>query len=361
MADDLLLHAAFGTPERSLAAWNEWSSRRDLGSLDAAHTRLFPAVYRSLRACGIADASIAPAVKEVARSLFVRTELLLREAAGTIEHLRPHGLDPILLKGAALVAGGYMESSARPMSDFDLLVRPSEVHDAASLLGRAGWSESERIDVKLMRHRHATLFRKPEHGCDVHWRLLWESHDLLSDERVRAAAETVSLRGVQVFVPRPEHLLFLVIIHGTRAIHPAVRWIGDALAILKARARDFDWDLFVQEADARGFAFPAGDALSYLARNFGATVPATILRSLQARRTPLGCRSTYFVDPLRPVGRWRAHAASLVMLSLRRPAHLPLRERILWIPQSLRYGLGVRVEQLPFMFVRSMVRKLRRG
>jgi hypothetical protein len=269
--DELLIRAAFAEKGDAVAAWEEWVRGRDLDALDPVELRLLPRVHRNLAGSGV---EVPPVVKQAARAAWVRTRLLLREAAATADLLSKNAIDSILLKGAALAAAF---GEIRPMSDFDLLVRPADVGAAIAVLESAGW----RRDPRPTKLTHAALFQKGESGCDLHWWVLWESRDAAADERFRAEAVTVELDGVAVRVLRPEHQLLHIIIHGTRSYDvTTARWIGDALAVI--RGAEIDWSLLSAEAEARKLAWPVAAALAYLADEFGAPVP----RELTDARRP---------------------------------------------------------------------------
>lgn len=334
--DERLIVAAFGRGERATAAWSEWSRDRDLGALDPGELRLLPPVYHNLRAAGVADEAIATVVKQMTRSMFVRTRLILHDAATVVALLASNGIESMLLKGAALVAGGYIDAVARPMSDFDLLLRPGDAVAAAALLVDDGWESDQRPDRKALFTRHAAVFKKGERSADLHWWALWESPDAAGDERIWRDAESAAVDGVTVRVPRPEHQLMHVIVHGTRAFDTAVRWIGDALSII--RTRDVDWNLFVREADARRVTYPAGEALAYVAEVFGAEVPMTAIEALRARRVSRRQRRLYAPRPASPSIEY---LEALAYVSLAQPKETPFAARLLWIPRNLQYTWGV--------------------
>lgn len=317
-------------------------------------------MYRNLRAAGVADADVAPAVKQMARSLWIRTELLLREAAATVTLLRGRGIDTVLLKGAALVAGGYLDAGARPMSDFDLLVRPGEALAAAALLEEHGWTPAPPLDAKAVAYRHATLFRRNERGCDLHWRVLWESEDFDADERYRAAAEEATLHGTPVRVLRPEHQLLIAIVHGTRRFDTAVRWIGDALAILRARGASFDWQLFAREVRARDLGFPVAEALGYLAETFDAVIPREVLTALAPRRVTRRQRRMYAVGLQRPGDQtWEAVVAIAILSLRRRPRQRSRLTHLMWFPRSLQYAMNLqRLAGVPAAVARRAFKRL---
>jgi hypothetical protein len=293
--------AAFATGSHAVIAWRDWAATKDLNALAAPELRLLPQVYRNLRSAGIPDDEIEDVVKQTTRSLWIRTRLLMRQAAQTIERFSAEGLSPLLLKGAALIARGDTDAQTRYMSDFDLLVREEEAERAYALLMAGGWQPVEPLTAGLLSYRHAMAFHKGEFQCDLHWRPMWDAWDTKSDHRLRALAELQDLDGVPVRVPRASDLLIHLIMHGTRAFDvQSVRWIGDALAMI--RSGSIDWSAVQEEATARQLAYPVGDALRFLREEFAAAIPDEVIRTLQAQPVSRSRRRSHRIDPDEPAG-----------------------------------------------------------
>lgn len=346
MSEELLRRAAFAAPPDAARAWRELS--RTGASFDApGDARLLPAAYRNLRAAGLTDAELPRVMREHARAAAIRSRLALRQAADVVTRLEAAGIAPLLLKGAALIAGGYCEPSARPMSDVDVLVRPGEAAAAVAALRGAGWTGGRAV-ADAVRYRHAALLRRGEWECDLHWWALWESPDPEADERFRRGSERVELLGVPVAILRPEHQLLQVVVHGTRAFEPVRgRWVGDALAVLRHRAGGFDWELLVTDARLRRAERPLADALSYLSEAFAVAVPASALAALQAT----GRRGARLYEPgsqKRP-NPSLAYLRSLLIVAGRREQG----SRMRWLVRNLEHTLGVQgARRLPLALVR---------
>jgi hypothetical protein len=356
--DERLLLAAFGSGERAKAAWHDWSGASDVSTLGIAERRLLPRIYRNLRAAGIADAEIPPLVKQMARSLWVRTRLLLRDASATAGLLASQQLDVLLIKGAGLVAAGYCDAGERPMSDLDLLVHPEDAPRAATLLEEAGWHASSPVDRESLTYLHAAVFKKPDRSCDLHWWTLWDSRDAAADARFWKGAESVTFEGVSVRIPRPEHLILHAIVHGTRSFdRTVVRWIGDVLDVLRARGSDLDWKLFVEEVEARRVAYPVGDALAYLAESFQAPVPVEVIEGLRGRPVPPRRRRLYSARPGLESNESVAFLRALIEQALSQGRETPLLTRVLWFPRNLQYVLGAAtLARLPAAMIRRGMR-----
>jgi hypothetical protein len=352
--DESLLIAAFSRDGRGPAAWNEWSSTHDLSSLDPRELRLLPPVYKGLRGAGVADADISPIVKQMSRSMFVRTRLLLHQAAQTVELLAANGIESVLLKGAALVAGGFIEASARPMADFDVLIRPADAIKATALLREHRWIPRGPIDENVITFLHAALFKKGDTSCDLHWAVFWESRDNAADERMFAAAVNATLDGKRVRIPPAEELLLTIVVHGTRRIDDtSVRWVGDALAVLGGP--DFDWDLFTNIVNSRRLAYPVGDALAYLVETFGAAVPGSVIDAFRAEPVRSWQRRMYKPRPCDP---HNASVLNTMYFYFGTPGDRHVRARLRSIWTALQTFWGVPARHLPAEIMRRGFKKV---
>jgi hypothetical protein len=241
------------------------------------------------------------------------------------------------------------------MSDFDLLVQPGDARRAAGLLAESGWIADGPVDANCVAFRHAVLLKEGDASCDLHWWALWDSRDEEGDARFWRGAENVMLDGVEVRVPRPEHQLLHVVVHGTRAFdETSVRWIGDALALL--RTREIDWPLFVEDVKSRGLTYPIGDALAVLVETFDAAVPADAIATLRAVRVSRKQRRLYAPHP----DARRGHVSFAFLRSL---VDLSRRQRSpLWLVRNLQYVLGVpNLLHLPLALFKRAGRVLRRA
>ncbi len=139
------------------------------------------------------------------------------------------GVEPILLKGAALLATVYAgDPGSRPMNDLDLLVRPHERAPARAGLGRLGF------EAVLSR---GFEFRRGETRIDLHadlWHL--ERRDLA---RFRGRARRVAVESRPVLVPDSTDHCLLVLLHAA-VRHAELRphWVED---LRRLAAGDVDW------------------------------------------------------------------------------------------------------------------------
>lgn len=322
-------------PSRALEAFSAWRRSRDLASLPPSELRMLPLVYRNLRAAGVDEAEIPPLLKEMYRSTWIRTRVLLAEVQRTVESLQSAGIDTLLLKGAALVLGYYRDPGARPMSDFDILVRREDVDAAVQLLGERGWRPLFPVNERSRRVMHAVGFKRGDATCDLHWWVLWESRDESANQSFWS--ESVAIDGGSLRTLRPEHQLLHVILHGTRRFEESQRWIADAMIVLRECTASFDWTFFVRAVEQHAAAFPVGEALEYLSDPLGAVIPAQVIRDLQKRRVSRWRRSLYAVRAQSSVDA-TAYFRAQLDVSLRDRAGGLFPRRVVAAARALQYG-----------------------
>ena len=126
-------------PDRALQAWEELRDHSDvLDKTDQATFRMLPMVYWNLRNTGLEDPALQ-LLRGAYRQSWLRTRLVLRSAQTVIGHLRAAGVEPVALKGSALLATAYPETALQPMHDVDILIPPGRFVRAFDALESAGW------------------------------------------------------------------------------------------------------------------------------------------------------------------------------------------------------------------------------
>ena len=216
--------------------------------------------------------------------------------------LRPHmlallgacnqtGIEPLLLKGAALIAGYYSNASLRPMCDFDLLVHEQDLERAIELLQQLNWrADGDKPIADILRQRrvgHAWQFSLPDHqSCDLHWRPVLRCHAPQVTAFFWETAETVSIDRQTAMIPSVTALLFHVCIHGLQWSWTGhTRWVADALTLLNS-GRPVDWPALTRLGCEANMTVRLRAALAYLAVRFHAPVPQSVLDELAGVASP---------------------------------------------------------------------------
>lgn len=291
---ELLLQAALMEGSKAIDAWTEWNSRVDVDLLERGSQRLLPLLYRNLRAHGVENPALDK-FKGFYRLAWYKNQMLLRNISSLLQCLNDSGIQTMVLKGAALVLQYYNDYGLRPMDDVDVLVRQEHVIPALDLLKKQGlepitelgWKpdlESLKANPdKLLPVKHAIAFMDASgRQFDLHWHVLFECRYERADEDYWVAAEKINLHDITTHVLSPTDQLFHICIHGAlwHSLVP-VRWVADAMMILKTAESDIDWSRLTSHAQGRRLILPLRNALAYLRTILDAPVPSEVLHRLQ--------------------------------------------------------------------------------
>src|SRR5262249_48603567 len=156
----------------------------------------------------------------------------LRELVPLVKEMQATGVEVLLLKGAALLAGLLPDFSLRPMDDVDLLVRRAQLGMALPLMIRHGYRPAAGAPLATV-----TQFDGPgspfvnNRGDEValHWHALHADLRPEADAGFWQGARLGSLFGTAILVPHPADLLLQVCAHASGwSITHGLRWAADA-------------------------------------------------------------------------------------------------------------------------------------
>jgi len=208
------------------------------------------------------------------------------------------GIEPIVLKGAALAYTVYPRPYLRTMGDVDLLLSEEEAVRAAEGLKGAGFFS---VDNEAGVGHHLPPRRA------ARWRLRIELHHHLLPRRnpyaidlhgFRRRSRADSVAGVETQVPAPVDALHLACLHlsySHRYRWFLLRGLTDIVAITTRWASELDWDFFL--------------ALTRASRTHGAAYwPLWLCRDWMGAKVPEQVLSR--LAPMAPIRRLISAAAS---------------------------------------------------
>jgi len=286
-AQELLLRSALLTGPQALEAWQRWKSQHDLveSDLDRGSFRLLPLVYKNLSAQGIEEPHL-PRLKGIYRYWWCSNQDLFYQAAGLLERLHEAGIRTMVLKGAAASVLYYDDTGVRPMADVDVLVPYAQVQAAIECVGRLGWRAATGYIDEEVRYRHSTpMVNDAGREFDLHWHSLREGLQADADDGFWRRSVPLGILHVRSRGLAPADALLHTVVHGMRwNEEPTIRWITDAMAILKSSSDRVDWDALIAEACARRVQLRMVYGLGYLKRTFGAPIPDDAWKRLREAR-----------------------------------------------------------------------------
>jgi hypothetical protein len=360
---NLVLQAIFAQPDAARAAYFSWRGTLDIEQpFDGAVMRLLPLLYLRVLKLGLND-PLMGRLKGVYRRAWSETHALFHGVAPALLLLRDAGIDTMLLKGAPMVICRYRNYGCRPMADVDIAVRFGDVEAAIRALTIAGWTAIAPITPDDLAFRHAMEFRGPDgHMIDLHWHMLLASCCAGADAPFWRGAQPIEFRGIATSAPSPTLALLHTLTHGMEPnIETPIRWIADALTLLRDPQVAVDWPQFSRSAGMLGLSHRVLLALTYLQDCHAQEIPSTALRALtMARRTP--AEALELVVMARRA-RWPrpvlVDRCMLIVAEFCRLARLRSSlAAVVMIPNFVRYRLGIVSWR---GFVRNRLWRLKQG
>jgi hypothetical protein len=269
-----VLAACFGREPAARQALDELADSGDAAALGPLLYRRWPAAKHR-------------AVEEGRRAYLT----LWRQNGERLEHLAAvlsrfggRGIRCLVLKGAALAVRYYRDAGVRAMRDFDLLIRDCELETAIALLEEAGYRAEGGLSgsdiARRARVGHAWQFSLGDRqSCDLHWRPVVRCYSPEVERLFWEGAEKCSFGGAEAGVLGPTDQLFHVCAHGLQwDWHPQVRWVADALTVLR---EPVDWKRLKTLACEAWMRVRLARALRYLRDRWEAAVPEEMPAELE--------------------------------------------------------------------------------
>lgn len=246
-----------------------------------------PLFYRGLAATGLSEQAPAEEVSRL-RTAFVASDARFRGSIepalhGALSTLGAAGIQPVVLKGAALAYTAYPDPALRPMTDLDLLVRREELDVASRLLLGSGFHlHPDHVDSEHHLRPHFTTGGRV--GLEIHHELIHVPNDFLVETSgVRARSVAVTIRDLQARALSPEDGLHLTCVHagfGHSYGWYLLRSFADVLAIILSTGPMLDWGRFATLVEQSRTAGAVYWVLTWSREWLGAPVPYEVLSAM---------------------------------------------------------------------------------
>ena len=287
VGQEQVLDMAIG-PEMLVAeTFATWAAGVDLsGYFEMATFRLLPLIYRRLQVQRVAHPMMG-LLSGVHRKAWCEAQTLAYAMRPVLQALEAAGVRTLLIKGAALQRAYYGSAAVRPMSDLDIVVQPAQALAARAVLEGLGWFANETAREEDTVYRHSMMFRDGEgHELDLHWHLMREACRIEASADFWSHALPLDYAGVPTLRLGHADMLVHTLIHGLRANRvPPLRWIADAMTVIRVAGPALDWDRVLACAERLRLGARLHLGLAYLVRRFDAPVPQHVLTALGRRRT----------------------------------------------------------------------------
>ncbi len=233
---------------------------------------------------GIDDATLVD-LAEIESGLRRRGSLLAIVRNNVVRRLGSAGVRSILLKGAAMVACGYLSASERDQVDVDILVDERMVEAAVEILMADGFRphESERrIRDYRTYHFHVPMYGPGGLAVEIHWALgrAGSGFDLDAGAVSASAGPCGAVPEETVLVPRPEHLLLHFVLQHVQEGFARLGRIVDIDRIVSGDPH-LDWNVVVRDARPGNLSSATWVSLRLARALMGTQIPESVIASLQ--------------------------------------------------------------------------------
>lgn len=259
------------TPEVMRDRWNTFLTHHEIDRLDAGCYRLLPLLHTRLNnTCPDENWSKKELLKGVWKKSFLENSTRLNSIVALTHTLNQFGIRFQVLKGLANAILLYGDLGARPMTDIDILIKPKDLDTCHEVLTKQGWNCDAPPTPQRIRFQYASTYLHPSGGnLDLHWRPSEEfTTDFYNpDDLGRHAA--FSWMGNSFETLNPAANLACTILHGVAWNHLSpVRWVSDAMLIIKKSKLELDWGLFESLSNKYQFKNIVVSGLCYLVTHF---------------------------------------------------------------------------------------------
>ena len=244
-----LVTAALGGGQRALPAWQAWRGRETIDDYPG-FGEIAPLLAEQFERLGADDPDLER-IQGIRRRAWYSHQVLRRDAAEAVEHLRRAGCEPVVAGDLAIAIRAAETGAVRNGHRVDLHVPPDDAVAAVRSLTDLGWvtGSGPVLTAGRVRRRASTLLRRePRRALALHWRPLPERCSHLVDPPRPDSCRPVDLHGTTARSPASTDLLLA---HWARTSDPTP---GHLVRTLYSTADlvalgDVDWDRLWADCD----------------------------------------------------------------------------------------------------------------
>jgi hypothetical protein len=288
-----LLTALLAPGPVAYAAALQWLETTDFDKIDVSEQRLMPFFYSRLRELLI-DHPNKGRIRGLYRRAWYLQQTMSHRLGKILEILEETEATAVLLKGAALARMVYDHPANRPYADLDILVPIQQRYSALSALASAGGVIHGRgyhatnvgLPCGVTVDLHHSPYRLACYPSDVEplFTRLRLVEDKQSAPANRSGRPLLTLGNADQLL----HTIMHGIVHGLHSSSkPQIRWIVDAVLLMRQERGKIDWELFQRETARLAFTEPSIIGLREILRHEHDIDAARVLTQLERRTSPL--------------------------------------------------------------------------
>lgn len=197
-----------------------------------------PLLYRTLsrHAGSLVPPEISEALKRRFTHNTARNLALTAELHSLSALMGGQGIRAIPFKGPLLASEAYGNLGYREFKDLDLFVPKARALEAIKLLSTTGYTLTRGEADNLKGYHRCFVYPDKKITVELHWDVVLEDFGVPLDmAALFQNHETITLAGKPVSTFRPEQILLLLTIHGSKHLWQGLSWIVDVAEYLRAK------------------------------------------------------------------------------------------------------------------------------
>jgi len=293
---ELLLDATVGDAAGAGVAYARWRAAQELALIDDGSSRLLPLLVPRAHLFPGDDPAL-PVIRGCYRRAYFHGQLLRARAKEALALFATAGIATLTLKGGALLRYYDGNPALRPMNDFDVLVPRARAVDAIRILLDHGWRSALANPDLLPEAYHGAGFQSRDGlDFDLHWHVVPSCDDPAAIADVWTAAVSAGTDKPASLALGAEDLFVVVCAHAAQwSPIASVRWVADALTILRTEGGGFDWTRVGTQAGRWHVVPHLTDTLGYLRDRWHVDVPELVFTRLASAEVSAVDRRAYAV------------------------------------------------------------------
>ncbi len=241
---------------QSIMYFEKWASSVDFETIKWRELCLLPQIGKKLGK-NIQDQNILGRINSFQEYTWYRSSLLIKRLEEVAEELKKHGIDFIVLKGAALQLSVYNDLSLRPMADNDIIIKIQDLKITCELLGKLDFVPaikvvSSNFEDDYFKTSHAYTFNDTKYNkeleleLDLHVHLLTRRYSEKYYLDLWERTVTVPLGTNEIKILRPTEQFFHILVHSFEwEFDPNLIWVVDLYKLREHYQIDWDELLFI--------------------------------------------------------------------------------------------------------------------
>lgn len=250
---------------------------------------LAPLVARSAQTCGGVPEPVKAELRQDRLTSQARGGYYMQEAAEVLRAFWRAGLQPVVLKGIALIESHYHDPGLRPFCDADLLLPLEALPRAEKVLTKLRYRPEPSQHPRSWYFEH--YYQLPRYArrklgfcVELHWDFGRRPNPFhLDPAAMTARSEEAAICGVPMRRLNDEDLLIHLILHLVwgNGFDGHVRGLVDIAEVVRSGV---DWNVFLQRVLDANLAQAAAPALELAAWLLDAPVPPHVVATLNRNR-----------------------------------------------------------------------------